>query len=113
MQVEHLESFIVKYFQNIENLESFIVKYFQNIKNLESFFVKYFQSAKHLESSMVKYFKVLVSLGIKIYFWKIISSGRSSFIKLNFSCKAQFGGRTCEECSDGHFNYPNCASKLK
>ena len=70
VQVEHLESFIVKYFQNIKNLESFIVKYFENIKNLESFIVKYFQSAKNLESFIVKYFKVLKILESKYNFEK-------------------------------------------
>ena len=26
-------------------------------------------------------------------------------------CKPQYGGRACDECNDGHYMYPTCASK--
>ena len=26
-------------------------------------------------------------------------------------CKTNYAGRTCEECHDGYYNYPDCDSK--
>ena len=33
------------------------------------------------------------------------------FFRIQCSCKREYGGRQCDECSPGFYNYPECSRK--